>query len=448
MRRTFGSPYDLPMPRPDARAVHRRYLALLALRWLPVGLLMPVFVLLPLSRGLTLTQIGFVFATQGLVVLVLELPTGGLADSIGRRPVLLIASVVSLASLSLFYLAQTPEMFVLAMVLQGIHRALDSGPLEAWYVDETLATAPGTHMEHGLSAGTTVLSLAIAGGALLSGGLVALDPFPAIETLALPVLVAMILVVVYTAAIVLLMHEARLARDARALVASVRAVPTVIRDGLGMLRASRVLMALVAVEAFWGFSISAFESLFPVRLSEVVGSGDQAAALMGPVGSAAWFASAAGSAAIVIVSRRIGVARSAAVLRIVQGLTVIAMGLLAGPIGIVTAYLACYVAHGASNPMHTTLLHREVDGPHRTTVLSMNSMVGQPAGAIGAIVLASIADGFSVSTAMVVGGIVCALAAPLYLPARRAELARAAAPGPAVEAGGDRGDGDDGVRRV
>jgi predicted MFS family arabinose efflux permease len=156
---------------------------------------------------------------------------------------------------------------------------------------------------------------------------------------------------------------------------------------------------------------------------------------MGPVGSAAWFASAAGAALIVAVSRRIGVARSATVLRIVQGMTVIAMGLLAGPIGIVTAYLACYVAHGASNPMHTTLLHREVDGPHRTTVLSMNSMVGQPAGAIGAIVLASIADGFSVSTAMVVGGIVCALAAPLYLPARRAELARAAAPGTAVEAG-------------
>jgi predicted MFS family arabinose efflux permease len=410
----------------DARAIRRRYLILVGLRWLPVGLLMPVFVLLPLSRGLSLTQIGFVFAVQGLVVFALELPTGGLADSIGRRPVLLIASVASLTSLTIFYLAQTAEAFVLAMLLQGIYRALDSGPLEAWYVDETLAVAPGTQMEHGLSAGTTVLSLAIAGGALLSGGLVALDPFPEIESLALPVLVSIGLVVVYTLAIVVLMHEGRLARDGRALLASARAVPTVIRDGLGLLRASNVLMALVAVELFWGFSMAAFESLFPVRLSEVVGSDDQAAALMGPVGSAAWFASAAGAAFIVTISRRIGVARSAALLRIAQGLTVIVMGLLAGPIGIVTAYIACYVAHGASNPMHTTLLHREVDGPHRTTVLSMNSMVAMPAGAIGAIVLASIADGYSVSAAMIVGGIVCALAAPLYLPARRAEVARGA----------------------
>lgn len=410
----------------DAVSVHRRFLVLVALRWLPVGLLIPVFVLLPLSRGLTLTQIGLVFAVQGLVVMVLELPTGGLADAIGRRPVLLVAGVVSLSSLALFYVAGTVELFVAAMVLQGIYRALDSGPLEAWYVDATLAADPGRQMEHGLSAGATVLSLAIAGGALLSGGLVALDPFDTIETLALPVLVAIALVVLYTAGIAVLMHEPARPRHPRALAASAREVPSVIRTGIGLLRTSRVLLALVTVEAFWGFSMPAFESLFPVRLSEVVGGNDQAAALMGPVGSAAWFASAAGSAFVVVVSRRIGVARSAAALRVVQGLTVIAMGLLAGPVGVIAAYLGCYVAHGASNPMHTTLLHREVDGPHRTTVLSMNSMVGQPAGSIGAIVLAAIADGFSVSAAMVVGGIICAIAAPLYLPSRRAEVRRAA----------------------
>jgi predicted MFS family arabinose efflux permease len=208
----------------------------------------------------------------------------------------------------------------------------------------------------------------------------------------------------------------------------------VIADGIGLLRASRVLLALVAVELFWGFSMVTFESLFPVRLSEVVGDTEQAAALMGPVTSVAWFASAAGAALIVAVSRRIGVARSAAMLRIVQGGTIVAMGLIAGPLGVVIAYLACYVAHGASNPMHMTLLHRQVDGPHRATVLSMNSMISQPAGALGAIILSVLADGTSVATAMIAGGIICALAAPLYIPAWRAERARtvAATPEPAL----------------
>jgi predicted MFS family arabinose efflux permease len=192
----------------------------------------------------------------------------------------------------------------------------------------------------------------------------------------------------------------------------------------------------VLVELFWGFSMVTFESLFPIRLSEVIGDTTEAAALMGPVSSGAWFASAAGAMAIGTVSARIGVARSAAILRILQGLTIVGMGLIAGPIGAVTAYLACYVTHGASNPMHMTLLHRQVDGPHRTTVLSMNSMISQPAGAVGAIVLAALADGTSVTTAMVVGGIACAVAAPLYLPAFRAERDRrrvVAAPAPTPE---------------
>jgi hypothetical protein len=55
---------------------------------------------------------------------------------------------------------------------------------------------------------------------------------------------------------------------------------------------------------------------------------------------------------------------------------------------------------------------------------------------VGAIVLAALADGTSVTTAMVVGGIACAVAAPLYIPAFRAERDRRrarAAPAPTPE---------------
>jgi len=424
------------MTRLDARTARRRYLILIALRWFPAGLLIPIFVLFMLSRGLSLTEIGLAFSAQGFVVLALELPTGGLSDSLGRRPVLILASLVVLLSLGTFYLADSFAMFAGAMVLQGVFRALDSGPLEAWYVDATLAAEPDARIESGLGAGSSVLSAAIATGALLSGGLVALDPFDSIEPLALPVLVALGLYAVNFAAIVLLLTEVRVARGIRAVAGSVVAVPGVVRDGLRLLRSSRVLLALVLVELFWGFSMVTFESLFPVRLAEIVGDTDNAAALMGPVSSTAWFASAAGAAMIATVSRRIGVARSAAALRILQGVAIAGMGLLAGPVGVVTAYLACYVTHGASNPMHTTLLHRQVAAGNRTTVLSMNSMISQPAFAIGAIVLAALADGTSVSTAMVVGGIACAVAAPLYIPAWRAEKRRHVEPDGIVISGG------------
>jgi MFS family permease len=411
----------------DAAAIRRRYLVLIGLRWFSTGLLIPIFSLLMLTRGLSLVEIGLVAATQGLVILVLELPTGGLSDALGRRPVLILASVTAILALAMLYFAQTVALFVMAAVVMGIFRALDSGPLEAWYVDATIVAAPGSRIEAGLAAGSTVLSLAIAGGALLSGGLVALDPFEDVETFAFPVLVALAVAVVNLGAVALLLSETRPAQGLRAVASSIRAVPRVVREGVGLLRSSRVLLALVSVELFWGFAIVAFESLFPIRLAEVVGGTTEAGALMGPASSGAWFAAAGGAAAIAIVSRRTGVARAAIALRILQGATIVAMGLLAGAVGLITAYLACYLAHGASNPMHTTLLHREVDSRHRTTVLSLNSMVFHPAAAVGALVLTAIATGTSLATAMVVGGIVCAVAAPLYLPALRAERGRQAA---------------------
>jgi len=408
----------------DPRSIRWRYLTLIGLRWLPTGCLIPVTALVPLSRGLTLTEIGVIFAVTGIVVLILELPTGGLSDSLGRRPVLIAASVLSILSLGLFTIADSFGLFVVAMLMQGVFRALDSGPLEAWYVDHTLHADPEASIERGLGHGNAILGLAIAAGALLSGGLVALHPIPSIEPLTLPLLVALALGIVNLGAIVTLLSEAPRARDPRAIVRSVRAVPRVVAEGLGLLRGSRVLLALVAVEAFWGFSMVTFETFFPIRLSGLVGGEDAAAAIMGPVGSAAWLAAAGGASGVLLLSRRIGVARSAAILRIAQGTSILFIGLLTGVAGIVAAYLACYVTHGASNPLHTTLLHRQVDNAHRTTVLSLNSMVSMPAFALGGVLLATLADATSLPFAIMVGGVVCGIAAPLYLPAWREERTR------------------------
>jgi predicted MFS family arabinose efflux permease len=408
----------------DAASVRRRYLVLIGLRWFQSGLLIPVISLLMVTRGLSLVEIGLVASVQGVVVLLLELPTGGLSDSLGRRPTQLLAYVFAVAGLATLYVADSVGGFVLATALTAIFRALDSGPLEAWFVDTTHAGAPDARIESGLAAGSSVLSLAIAGGALLSGALVALDPLPTVETLALPVLVALAFAVLNLVMVMALLSETRPSSGIGAVASSVRAVPSTVREALTLLRRSTVLPAVVAVELFWGFSIVAFESLFPIRLAEVVGGTAEAAALMGPTSSGAWFAAAAGAALIAIVSRRIGAARAAMAMRILQGLTIVAMGLLAGAVGLITAYLACYLTHGASNPLHSTLLHREVDAAHRTTVLSLNSMVSHPAAAIGAIVLTAIATGTSLSTAMIVAGIACAAAFPLYLPAFRAERQR------------------------
>lgn len=397
------------------RNIRLRYLILIALRWLPVGLTIPVLVLLPLERGLTIAQAGVVAAVQGITVLVLELPTGGFADALGRRPVLLLAGVVNLASLSLYVFAGTVSIFAVAWFLQGIFRALDSGPLDSWFVDESLAADPAADIETGLVHGEVVLSLGVAGGALISGGLVWLGPIGRFSALTVPVALALLLSLASTIAVALLMHEERRARGLAALAASIRGVPVAIGMALSVVRRSRVVVALMAVELLWSFGMVTFEKLMPIRLSEVLADKDTAATLMGPVSSVAWGASAAGAALIPLLMRRVGAAWTGFALRLAQGATILVMGLLAGPVGVITGFLLTYAVHGAANPVHAALLHRQAEGEFRTSLLSLNSMVGQPGFAIGAVLLTAFAQNVSTSAAIVVGGIVLAAAAPLYL---------------------------------
>jgi sugar phosphate permease len=106
-------------------------------------------------------------------------------------------------------------------------------------------------------------------------------------------------------------------------------------------------------------------------------------------------------------------------LRVLQGLAVVGLGLATGVPGVIAAYLTAYVFHGASNPTHFTLLHRQVDSSLRATVSSLNSMASLSAGALGLIALTSLAEATSLNTAIYFGAVILALAAPLYLPAWR-----------------------------
>lgn len=262
--------------------IRKRYLALQAIRWLPNGLLIPVMMLVLTERGFTLSQLGFIFAAQGFAVFVLELPTGGLADALGRRPVLLAATAVDAAALLLLIVANSFVLLVIFAFMQGIYRALESGPLESWLVDSLHDIDPDADIEATLGGGGVAIGVSIGAGALLSSGLVALGPVASVDALVLPLFLAALVRLVDLGALRLLLTEDRRRSGLAGVVASVRNVPSVITSTTSVIRGSRVLAALIAVELFWGFGMVSFETLVPVRLAEVTSDAERAAALFGP----------------------------------------------------------------------------------------------------------------------------------------------------------------------
>jgi MFS family permease len=413
-------------------AARRAFFLLTVARWFPVGLVVGIFTLWFLERGLTVSQALVMFAVTGVVVFALELPTGGFADAMGRRPVLVAAAAVNIVAGAVLILGASFWVFLVGAALQGVFRALDSGPLEAWYVDTVHATEPDADVDQTLAAEGSVMGASMAVGAVVSGGLIAWDPLPADTALLLPMLGWVSLNGLYLLGLVVLMKEPRTHVDATGLrraAVSAQEAPGVIRDGLSLLRHNRVLLSLVMVELFWTAALVVFETLQPVRLAELVGGEERAGALMGPVAAVGWGVFALGSALGGLSSRRIGVARTAILARVLNGLGAVIMGLVTGPVGLIAAYLFTYGLHGSGSPMHSALLHREAQARNRATVLSMNSMVFFIAFSLVGPPLGLLAEATTTQVAMVSAGAFSILGALLYLPALRAERQRPAPEG-------------------
>ncbi len=402
----------------DVRSVRRRYHLLLALRWIPTGLLITVFVLLLRDRGLSLAEIGIGTAAQGIVMLFLELPSGGLADALGRKPVLVLASGFSIMAITVLLVADSVLLLAVVSGLQGIFRALDSGPLQAWFVDASLEADPDVDIERGLASADIVICSSIGFGALLGGVVAATDGFFGIDTLVAPLVVNLAMQMVGLLALLKLMDEERPGRGWATARRSIADVPHVVTGAVRLIRASSLLTALIIGELLWGFGMLAFETLLPPRLAEVSGGVDEAARLLGPSITAAWVLSALGAAAAPWLVRRFGSAAAGCALRLGHGVTVVGMGLAGGPAGLIVAYLCTYWVHGATSPVHYGMVHRAVESSHRATVVSANSLTSQVGGAVSGIVLGALADATSITTAMLVAAVVLAAAAPLYLVGR------------------------------
>jgi hypothetical protein len=296
--------------------------------------------------------------------------------------------------------------------------------------------------------------LALAAGTIATGVLVAWDPLPTVGALVTPLLLAVLLRTVDLAAILHLLAEpvppaahhaeaidavvadgmtdsaraggaladGALADGAASVAAgvSLRSIGAVVASAVGVVRTSRMLQAVLLAEVLWAAGMVAFELFTPARLRETTASAQTAAVLMGPATAMGWTAAAAGAALVPRLVRRVGAGRAGGVLRLAQGGAVTGIALAAGPAGVVAAFVAAMAVHGAAHPVHHGLLHRGVQGPgHRATVVSVNGMLAQAAGATGGIALGVLADVVALPTAVLAGGVLLALPAPLYLLAGR-----------------------------
>ncbi|MCA9299188.1 MAG: MFS transporter, partial [Phycisphaerales bacterium] len=87
----------------------------------------PVLVLALLDKGLGFGLVGVLFGIRELVVLLLEIPSGAIADVLGRRHALMASVGAYIVSFALLATCHRTGLLVLAMACYGVGEAFRSG---------------------------------------------------------------------------------------------------------------------------------------------------------------------------------------------------------------------------------------------------------------------------------------------------------------------------------
>ena len=134
-----------------------------------MGLTVAVVALALTDRDMDLFQISILFGVYSLTAMAMELPFGGLADSIGRKPVFLAAVIASLISIALFLSSHDFTILALSFAFIGFGPALRSGALDAWFVETFKAVAPSVDVQPALARAQWANAIGLAVGAILGG---------------------------------------------------------------------------------------------------------------------------------------------------------------------------------------------------------------------------------------------------------------------------------------
>jgi len=98
----------------------------------------PFFILFLRSKGLSFTQIGVLYAVREIITNLLEIPSGLVADSWGRKKSLLFSYILYIISYIIFAIGNGFWIFLIAIVFFGIAKAFKSGTNKAmiyYYLD-------------------------------------------------------------------------------------------------------------------------------------------------------------------------------------------------------------------------------------------------------------------------------------------------------------------------
>ena len=401
------------------RSIQRTYLTLLLGNTLAASLIWGINTIFLLDAGLSNLEAftANAFFTAGMVIF--EVPTGIVADTVGRRASYLLGTVTLSASTLLYVLLWATEapfwQWAVVSMLIGLGFTFFSGAVEAWVVDALAASGFTGELESVFGRGQVITGVAMLTGSI-AGGLIARyvglgAPF---------VLRGFILVAMFAVAF-RMMHDIGFQpnRGGRPLSEMRKIASATIEFGW-----KEPAVKWLMIEALFtgGVGIYAFYALQPYLL-ELYGDprAYQVAGLVAAIIAGAQIVGGIAGPRI----RKLFHRRTSALIA-TTGLGTLTLGLI-GVIesfwGVVCLIVVWGLLFAAGFPIRQTYLNGLIPSQQRATILSFDSLMASAGGVWEQPLLGRAADVWGYAPSYLIGAGISALALPCLVLSRRQNAA-------------------------
>jgi MFS family permease len=155
-----------------------------------LALWVPIEKLFMTSIGFTSATVGVMAAVYAVVVPVLEVPSGILADRWSRRGVLLLASLAAIIAVVIGGLSQSVPVYMVSAVFLGVFFALQSGTFESIVYDTVIEESGDSEaFERTIGRVRVIESVALVTSALMGGLIAQVAPLQTTYFATVPLLV-------------------------------------------------------------------------------------------------------------------------------------------------------------------------------------------------------------------------------------------------------------------
>ena len=338
------------------------------------------YALLLLARGLSLVQISLIESIVIGTIFLTEVPTGVLADRVGRKWSIFAATVLLMSAEFIFIFARSFEWYILVALLTGTGFAFASGAVEALVYDSLPPKNREEAMKRAMgrvnSWGQIAFVIAPIVGGLIIGDASVEKFIPAI---------ALTVVALLIGAIVCLTLREPAADSSETRTGSM----TLLRDGVHLLRHHQRLRRLAMLVIFTTpITSSLVTTLGPPYLTQ----NDAAPFMAGVVLSVGSLLAAFTQRYAYKLEEWLGQGRAIALLILLPGAMYWLLAAVAGPAATVLVMIVMYGVNDMKAPLFSAYQNAFIESKNRATVLSLINMFLNLFAAIAMPIFAAIAE--------------------------------------------------------